>query len=182
DEKWTVYPIGEEPTVHRMRFAELDDSGKPYLIVAPLMGRNSTKEANWMDGSPVRILAYKIPKDPIKHRWVPEVLDESLHVVHNFWYRHFPKGRGAGIYTASYEGLTTIATFRERGTWERRLWQEGNQANPKGSRGCSEVKIGRTGDKTDARFVATIEPWHGNQVVVYTRDSTAPGPKFRIDR
>ena len=31
--------------------------------------------------------------------------------------------------------------------------------------GTSEVKMGALG-KT--RFVATIEPWHGNQVVVYT--------------
>ena len=37
-----------------------------------------------MDGNPVRILEYKIPKDPTKDRWVPEVIDEGLHVVHNF--------------------------------------------------------------------------------------------------
>ncbi|HMF14387.1 MAG TPA: VCBS repeat-containing protein, partial [Gemmataceae bacterium] len=83
DEKWTVYPIGEEPTVHRMRFVDIDGSGKPHLVVAPLMGRNSTQKANWMDGSPVRILAFKIPKDPRKDRWEPEVVNENLHVVHN---------------------------------------------------------------------------------------------------
>src|SRR5437762_9140460 len=62
DEKWTVYPIGEEPMVHRMRFINIDGGKQPRLVVAPLMGRNATKEKNWMDGSPVRILAYKIPK------------------------------------------------------------------------------------------------------------------------
>ena len=43
---------------------------------------------------------------------------------------------------------------------------EGNQANPKGSRGSSEIKQGKL--KNGRKFIATIEPWHGNQVVVYT--------------
>ena len=36
DEPWTLYPIGTEPTVHRIRFADIDGSGKPHLLVAPL--------------------------------------------------------------------------------------------------------------------------------------------------
>src|SRR5262249_23102095 len=43
---------------------------------------------------------------------------------------------------------------------------EGNQTNPKGSRGASEVKLGHF--KTGGPWIATIEPWHGDQVVVYT--------------
>src|SRR5205807_7083560 len=49
DEPWTVYPIDNEPTVHRLRFLDLDGKGKPALVVAPLMGRNSTAKNNWMD-------------------------------------------------------------------------------------------------------------------------------------
>jgi hypothetical protein len=37
-------------------------------------------------------------------------------------------------------------------------------ANPKSNRGSSEVK--QSGDKLGV--IATIEPWHGNQVVTYT--------------
>jgi hypothetical protein len=141
DDKWTVYPIGEEPTVHRMRFADLDGSGKAQLIVAPLMGRGATKEKNWMDGLPVRILSYKIPKDPTKDRWVPEVIDESLHVVHNFVARDAVGKRkkdkiGGHLQLASYEGVTFLR--KEDGRWS--LWKtgEGNQENPSGNRGASE--------------------------------------------
>ena len=84
DDPWTLYPIGEEPTVHRIRFIDLYGEGKPRLVVTPLMGRNATQPKNWMDGSPVRILAYAIPKDPTKDRWLPEVISEGMHVVHNF--------------------------------------------------------------------------------------------------
>jgi hypothetical protein len=163
DEKWTVYPIGEEPTVHRMRFVDIDGSGKPHLVVAPLMGRNSTQKANWMDGSPVRMLAFKIPKDPTKDRWVPEVIDETLHVVHNFC--PISEDKGYALLTASYEGACSI--IQVNGTWLRnKAVLKGDQRNPKGSRGASEVRV--VNSKSSGYWIATIEPWHGDQVVVYT--------------
>src|SRR5205814_9925836 len=88
DDEWTLHPIPcDEPTIHRVRVADIDGSGKPSVIVAPLMGRDATQKGNWMDGRPVRIVAYKVPrKDPEKkENWKPEVLSEELHVVHNFW-------------------------------------------------------------------------------------------------
>jgi hypothetical protein len=173
DEKWTVYPIGEEPTVHRMRFVDIDGSGKPHLVVAPLVGRNSTQKANWTDGSPVRILAYKIPKDPTKDRWVPEVLDESLHVVHNLWAIEPHKdwsisflGMRSMMLMASYEGVSALVNIR--GNRSIRHIGQGFQDNPTSSRGASEIKLGLLGP-TRQGFAGTIEPWHGHQVVVYTQ-------------
>lgn len=176
DEKWTVHPIGEAPTVHRMRFDFVGDTNKPKLVVVPLMGKNSTKEANWMDGEPVRILVYTIPKDPTKDRWVPEVVDTGLHVVHNFQvFQSVGPGTDFGaaqILTASYEGLTALDRSG-RGEWKRSLLHEGNQTNPKGSRGASEIKVG--GLASGVGFAATIEPWHGHQVVVYNQAMVKDG-------
>jgi hypothetical protein len=171
DDKWTAYPISEEPMVHRMRFVHLDSSGKPALVVAPLMGKGATAKNNWMDGAPVRILAFHIPKDPTRDRWLPEVLDNKLHVVHNFWPIPAGAGNGQDILTASYEGVHLL-TDSPTGKWLDRPLGAGNQANPKGKRGSSEVKQGRL--KNGHKFIATIEPWHGNQVVVYT-EPEAPG-------
>jgi hypothetical protein len=164
DEPWTLHPIGAEPMLHRIRFADLDGSGKPALLVGPLMGRDSTQANNWMDGKPVRLLAYRIPKDPVRDRWVSDVIDESLHVLHNFFPISAATGKGSDILTASYEGVSLLSRDGEH--WRRRLIGSGNQDNLKGSRGASEVKQGRLKDGTP--FVAAIEPWHGFQVVVYT--------------
>src|SRR5262245_28531671 len=101
DQQWKLYPIGEAPTLHRIRFADLDGSGRPALLVGPLMGRNSTAAKNWMDGEPVQLTAYRIPKDPTRDRWVPEVLDEGLHVMHNFWPIPAKGGKGMDVLTAS---------------------------------------------------------------------------------
>jgi hypothetical protein len=164
DEPWMSQPIDMEPTVHRIHFADLYGDGKPRLVLGPLMGRNSTKDNNFMDGMPVRLIAYKIPKDPTKERWVPEILDESMHVVHNFWPVPSSSGKGMDILTASYEGVSLIS--RDGDKWKRTLIGEGNQDNPKSNRGASEVKQGKF--KSGKKFIATVEPWHGHQVVVYT--------------
>src|SRR5262249_48633373 len=130
--------------------------------VAPLMGCDSSRDKNWMNGLPVRLLAYRIPNDPARDRWVPEVLSESLHVMHNFW--PVPTPSGTEILTASYEGVSLVSRAGDRCTTG--LMGAGNQEPPEGSRGASEIKRGQL--KGDHPFLATIEPWHGHQVVVYT--------------
>src|SRR5580765_2452027 len=48
DEPWSIHPIDTEPTVHRIRFVDIDGTGKKSLISVPLMGRGATKAKNWM--------------------------------------------------------------------------------------------------------------------------------------
>jgi len=169
DEPWTVYPVAEEPTVHRIRFADVLGLGKPQLVSVPLMGRDSTKENNWTDGKPLRVMAYKIPKDPTKDRWEEVILDESLHAAHNFQPIPAAKGKGMDVLCASYEGVNLLSLLD--GKWTRKHIGAGNQANLKSNRGASEIKQGKL--KNGKKFIATIEPWHGNQVVVYTEPADA---------
>jgi hypothetical protein len=164
DEPWSVHPIGEEPTLHRIRFADLDGDGKPVLLAVPLMGRDSTGAKNHMDGQPVRVLAYRIPKDPVAERWPLEVLDQGMHVVHNFQAIPNARGKGMDVLTASYEGVSRLQRQGEK--WTRRQLGAGDQAKPDKSRGASEIKLGKL--KNGRPFIATIEPWHGDKVVVYT--------------
>ncbi len=167
DESWTVHPIDEEPTVHRIRFADIDGTGKKVLLSVPLMGIGSTKEANWMDGRPVRVTAYRIPKNPTSDKWEKVVLNEDLHVMHNF---HPIAG---GILLASYEGVNLLT--RDGSAWKRTHLGAGNQENLKSNRGASEIKQGQLRTR---KFIATVEPWHGNQIVVYTEPSK-PGLWYR---
>jgi hypothetical protein len=170
DDPWTLYPIDTEPTVHRIRFADIDGNGKKALISVPLMGRGATAKNNWMDGQRVRVTVYCTPKDPTKDRWVPEVLDQSLHVAHNFHAIDAIPGKGQDLLVASYEGASLLFKYGDK--WKRALLGTGNQENPKGKRGASEIKVGKL--KNGKKFIATIEPWHGEQVVVYTQ-TAVPG-------
>ena len=158
DDEWTLHAIPcDEPMVHRVTTLAID--GKPHVVMAPLMGRGATAKGNWTDGRPCRILAYPVPADPVKGPWVPVVLNEDLHVVHNLtFYRD-------ALFTASYEGVTEL--HREGANWlpEKTRLRTGDQANTKGNRGSSEIAVTAKG-----ALVATVEPWHGNQVVVYDND------------
>ncbi len=164
DEPWSVHPIGDEPTLHRIRFADLDGDGKPVLLAVPLMGRDSTGAKNHMDGQPVRVLAYRIPKDPVGERWPMEVVDQSMHVMHNFQAIPAEGGKSMDVLTASYEGVHLL--HRDGDKWTRRQLGVGDQANLDKSRGASEIKRGKL--KNGRPFLATIEPWHGDKIVVYT--------------
>lgn len=167
DEPWSIHAIDMEPTVHRIRFADVDGDGKAELISAPLMGKGSTQKNNWQDGEPVRIIAYHIPKDPVKDRWTPEILDHGLRVIHNFQPIAAPQRKGMDLITASYEGVHRITKGRER--WMRVMLGAGNQKTPEGKRGASEIKQGKL--KGGRLVIATIEPWHGDQVVIYTENA-----------
>src|SRR5262249_28154465 len=98
-------------------------------------------------------------------------IDQSLHVVHNFTVVPAAQGKGSDLLTASYEGVSRLT--RQGDKWSRRLLHEGNQANPASNRGASEIKQGRL--KDGRPFIATIEPWHGDQVVVYTPPTDPEG-------
>ena len=178
DDEWSIHPIAEEPTVHRVRVADIDGSGKPSIILVPLMGRESSAKANWMDGRPVRILAFPTPMDPVKGPWTPIVLNEDLHVCHNFWPYPNPTKKGGpnNILLTSYEGVFDLHHNGER--WSVTKKGAGNQADLKKNRGASEIKIGTMKDRK--QFVATVEPWHGNEIVVYPTDTNEDGLWKRI--
>ena len=130
DEPWTVYPIDTEPTIHRIRFADIDGNGKKALISVPLMGRGSSAKNNWVDGSPLRVTAYRIPKEPTKDRWLPEVLDESLHVGHNFHPIDAVGRKGQDILTASYEGVNLLSMAN--GKWDTHASRHRQSRYPEG--------------------------------------------------
>jgi hypothetical protein len=177
DEEWTMHAIPcDEPTVHRVQMIDIDGDTKPELVLVPLMGRGATAKANWMDGRPVRVLVYRVPAEPaVPRNWQSTVLSEELHVVHNFA-AYTPAGskKPMSILTASYEGYSAIILDPENGKHRTQRVHEGNRSNPAGNLGASEIRSGwfRRGsgsvDRGAGAVVATIEPWHGNQVVAYT--------------
>ena len=165
-----LFPIGNEPTVHRMRFADIDSDGKPELIVAPLKGPKTTGPDYKENG--VRLLAYSIPSDPVNDVWPVRVISDEMHVTHNFWPTDFDGDGDLDLLVASFEGVNLLERDSQ-GRWRRTLIGSGDQESTP-NRGASEINVGRL--RGGARYIATIEPWHGNQVVVYTQPDQ-PRPK-----
>lgn len=166
---WDVHPIHyEEPMLHRIRWGNTLGNGtaKKQLVVAPLQGRG-THGPDWGQGDGVRVIVYDIPKDPRKPEWDGEIADASLHTIHNLQLIDLDGDQKDEIVLAAWEGVFVLRR-NVAGKWTRTKIGSGNQET-RPSKGASEVKVGRL--QGGGSYVATIEPWHGFQVVAYTPPS-----------
>ena len=146
---WNSREIDRVPTVHRLRWIDLDGNGKKVLLVAPMIGLKA-RPPDYDDDVPVYLYH---PSE-----WKRTLLTEQPHgILHSIFPVHW-QGRGEQLMTADFLG---IRVFLPKGPG---LLSKGDP-RPCPQCGSSEVKIGHLGKR---RFVAAIEPWHGNQVVVYT--------------
>ena len=175
-QEWEVHPIDAIPTSHRVRWADIDGDGRKELVNLPIVGVGS-EPPDYAVG--VQFRAYRVPGHPTSDPWMPVPLDDSLRVAHGLRVVDWNSDGRAGLLTASFEGVHLFQ------------WSDGRMVRqqigvgftgPGPKQGSSEVALGRlrTGPP---RFVATIEPWHGNEVVVYvgTDSDTLPWPRTVID-
>jgi hypothetical protein len=175
DEPWQVHRIDAEPTAHRARWADVDGDGKKELVCAPILGCGA--KAPRYDQAPARLLLYRVPLANLEDAWPREVIDETLHVTHGLEVCDFDGDGRDELLTASFEGvhLFDLEAKGETARWRKSHLCPGNQERDD-AKGSSEVSIGRL--RGGKLFIATIEPWHGNEAVVYLPPATAKSPKI----
>ena len=155
---WKYHAIASEPTTHRMNWADLDGNGKPSLVVAPLKGRGTRKPGFEQNG--IRLLAFQPGEKG--ETWTRRVLTDKLHVMHNFEPTDLDGDGNLDLVTASYEGANWL-TFNTNSTRITRLGSGQEQPAPK--KGASEIRHGKL--QGNRNYLATVEPWHGDKIVVY---------------
>ncbi|HVK59156.1 MAG TPA: FG-GAP and VCBS repeat-containing protein, partial [Candidatus Kapabacteria bacterium] len=158
-QKWTATQLPHEPTVHRMWWVH-DDGGKYRLVVAPLHGRGNKNGA----GAGVKLMEYIVPGTP-GGKWETRVIEDTMHMTHNLDPVQWDDDRAEEIV---YGGKEAIMLLDKQGQdWKKNKLVEGGEFA-----GAGEVRVGH---KNSKRFVASIEPMHGTNVVVYT---SAQGDKW----
>ena len=158
---WTIHTLIEElPTLHRIRWADVTGDTKKELVVAPLKGPGSKPPTFQEMG--VKLLYLRPPATSSTAPWPIEVIDESLHVVHNVWPAKWNGSRKDAILAASFEGISLLQPG-DNATWTKVTLARGNP-DPLPQSGAGEIKTA----SSPVTMLATIEPWHGHQAVVYT--------------
>ncbi|MEO8078009.1 MAG: VCBS repeat-containing protein [Acidobacteriota bacterium] len=163
---WEVFPIAAEPTLHRIKWADVDGDRRPELIVAPLHGQGSKGPA-W-DGPGARLLVFRPPANPRTEPWPMTVVGDTNHIQHNFLPINLDADPQDELVTASKEGLNAWKRKTD-GTWSRTLLGEGAPG---------EVKLGRVGGR---RMLATVEPWHGAGIAIYAETPAGLWAKTTIE-
>ncbi len=163
DDPWKLMPIGEIDSIHRLRWGDVDGDRKLELVVAPLFGRDAKPPAY---ASPVRIRVFTTATDPLNPSWSSRSLTDRfvLHAIE--------------VIDADGDGISDILTADNAGV----ALYRGPTATPLAltpgvpgnapKRGSSEVHLGRLNG--GQKFLATVEPWHGNQVAVCMEDDRSP--------
>ncbi len=171
EDPWLSHTILTDPVVHRLRWADLDGDGRLELIHAPIFGPGSDGARN---PKPAHLWALRPPANPYEEPWERWKIDESLTVLHGIWTGDLDGDRRDEILAASFEGLHLLDLVGSGAgaAWKRTKISSGAPA-ASGSlgapRGSSEVVVAQFGG--GRRAIVAIEPWHGNEVAVYSRSS-----------
>jgi hypothetical protein len=130
-----------------------NSTGSHDLVVKPLHGRGNRNNA----GAPLKVLAYKVPKD-IKKKWKTSLVCEFLHNSHNFHPVNWDKDTEEELLVTGQEGTWHLDRQKDN-SWKRTAVSE---------EFGGEVRDGNLPD--GRRIVTTIEPRHGSKVVCYRQD------------
>jgi hypothetical protein len=148
-QRWEAIQLPHQPTTHRMKWVRMAD-GHFALVVLPLHGRDNKNGA----GKAVRVFAYLKPDNP-RDVWPTMLLDESLNMTHNF--DVVPETKSDRLVIGGKQGVITLVPADGQRKVER-LPSLGVE------RGIGEIRQGKLGN---TNFLVTIEPMHGNELVVY---------------
>jgi hypothetical protein len=162
-QRWTPAPLPHEPTVHRIRWMKRAD-GRLDLLSVPLHGRGNKDGA----GAGVKIFALRKPATP-DAPWTTELLDDSLHKTHNFDLVQWDADPAHEVLVAGREGLFLLD--ETGGRWQR------TQLGTNDLGGAGEVRAGQLA--SGKRFLAAIEPMHGNTLALYRPGADGGGAMWQ---
>jgi hypothetical protein len=155
---WSIREIDRLPTSHRLRVADIDGSGIQVVVNAPLTASGAVPP-EYRGHTP---LVYYRPGE-----WRRRLIgDENEGVMHGITVVDWDRDGRDEILTASFSGIHLYKLLSD-GHWSRTELARGDPS-PWPKCGASDVAVGTLGSR---RFLCSIEPWHGNQVVVYREEN-----------
>jgi hypothetical protein len=156
-QRWSARKLPHEPTTHRMHWVRGIERSYS-LVVLPLHGRGNRNGA----GDGVQVLGYEWPWTETSRPapWISTL--PPLHLTHNF---EVVAGPGQGGPSAE-----TLLLATKEGV--RSVDAPANRAVPQPVTAINAGEVRRGALPGGARFIATVEPMHGNQLVVYRGPTT----------
>ena len=164
---WKAIHVDALTTSHHIAWADVDGDGKKELINAPLIGANIVGP-KYEGKTP--LVFYRVPKD-WNSDWKRLMVDDDLNgITHRIRVVNWTgKGKKEQLLTAGFDGVIMHEASGKGDNlkWEHKIVVKGHNTEEAPRLGTSDVRVAKLNKK---RFLAAVEPWHGNEVVVYTDD------------
>lgn len=161
-QEWEMHYIDEVPTSHRVKWGDINGDGELELVNLPIIGFGA--EAPLYDVG-LQLKAYAIPDNLNVDSWPGVILDQSLELSHGLELFDWDGNGKDDILSASFGGVHLFQLATQGQAVAKTAIAAGKQGADRPDIGSSEIDVGAL---NGTRFVATVEPWHGNEVVVYT--------------
>jgi hypothetical protein len=152
---WRAIKLYHQPTIHRMRWVK-SSGGESYLLVLPLHGKDNKGGT----GTSVNLLVYRYP-DLLTKANPTSTISTNLHLTHNLELSSPGSTGKKQIYVAGKEGVSLIDP-------EFSLGNKINSLSFRNFAGAGEIRLGNSARGNV--FITTIEPMHGNNLVVYAEN------------
>jgi len=182
NDPWTTRFLGDIGSIHRLRWGNANGADGRDLIIAPLFGP-AAKPPDYQQ-APATILRVALNRTGPEKQLDFQALSARL-VLHAIEVIDANHDGQADILTADNEGVQLVCRKPGDGTHAQPMWQSipliAGFPGSAPKRGCSEIHLGQANGK---RYLATVEPWHGTEVVVNTESDPASlkfGPRSVID-
>tara|TARA_R110002095_G_scaffold57178_1_gene48950 strand:- start:3883 stop:5067 length:1185 start_codon:yes stop_codon:yes gene_type:complete len=159
---WNPIPLPNQPVIHRMRWVKLAKD-RFALVVSPLHGKGNKKG----EGAGVKLIAYEKPTNP-NNQWKQTVIEDTLHVTHNLDPAQWnPNTEAEEILYAGREGAMLLSF--DQGEWTQKPFPT--------IEGSGEIRMGLLAPTS--QYIATIEPLHGDKLVLYQSDYRSKGSEAK---
>lgn len=167
-QKWDPVVLHHEPTVHRIKWARGAD-GAYGLVSIPLHGRGNKNG----EGAGVKHEFYHVPKN-VRNDWQRSLINEDLHISHNFNVTQWDADSAEELLIGGKEGIYVYDA--SGATWKKSVIA---QTGEQGFAGAGEVRNGKLA--SGKRFIAAVEPFHGNNVATYIETASGPWKRTVVD-
>ena len=184
---WTARYIGRATSMHRLRVGHFTRTDRLQVLAAPIVGEPHSLH------SITPLILFTEPDEVLAaNEWIREDLhpakegaagdpavEQRFHVVHGITIGQYGTPQGSGldqVLVASEEGVTWLRWDPASGGWLSTNLGGGEvtEVARTGFKGSGDVAVGRIGDDALA-YLAAVEPFHGNTVVVYVKDPATSG-------
>jgi hypothetical protein len=179
-ERWRRHHVGRTTGMHRLRAGHFTGSDRLEIVGVPIVAKADVHAV-------LPVVLFSRPDDVLEAtQWPRTIIDDTnFRMIHGAEKKKglVPGSDQDSLLLASDEGITWLYYDRSAREWRRVHIGDGErtQFERTGFRGSGDLNSGRLGDDPMA-YVAALEPFHGNTVAVYTKDSDGPADQVHWRR